>query len=180
MINRLKFWMTGDRIGPDMPITYWMLYFKTTMRFLCKSKFRNFGERSELRPGSYVLDCKKIYIGEDVIIRPQSILMPDPRDNGAEIIIEDKVLMGPGIHIYVNDHLFGDKTKPIYDQDHTPARISDTVILKKGCWIGARSTILKGVQIGENAVVAAGSVVTKDVDSHTLVAGVPAKVIKRM
>ena len=56
------------------------------------------------------------------------------------------------------------KTKPIKIGNHV--------------WIGTRATILKGVTIGDNAIIAAGSVVTKDVPSNTVVAGVPAKVIK--
>lgn len=54
-----------------------------------------------------------------------------------------------------------------------PVRIGNNV------WIGCRSVVLKGVQIGNGAIVAAGSVVTKNVEPHTLVAGVPAKVVKR-
>ena len=180
VIGRIRFWIYGDRIGSDMPLTYWMLYFPQTMRYLCKKRFKKFGERSEFRPGSYALDCRRIIIGNDVVIRPQSILMPDPRKGGAEIIIEDKVLMGPGVHIYVNDHVFAEKDIPIYDQDHTKPNKNDTVILRKGCWIGARSTILKGVEVGRNAVVAAGSVVTRDVEDHTLVAGIPAKILKKI
>ena len=179
MLGRIKFWIKSDRIGPDMPLTNWMLYFPRAMRYLCRRKFKGFGERAEFRPGSYALDCRRITIGDDVVIRPQSILMPDPREGGAEIVIEDKVLMGPGVHIYVNDHIFTDKNIPIYDQDHTRPCKEDTVILRKGCWVGARSTILKGVEVGKNAVIAAGSVVTKNVEEHTLVAGVPAKVLKR-
>ena len=72
------------------------------------------------------------------------------------------------------------KDIPIYDQDHTKPNKNDTVILRKGCWIGARSTILKGVEVGRNAVVAAGSVVTRDVEDHTLVAGIPAKILKKI
>jgi acetyltransferase-like isoleucine patch superfamily enzyme len=54
------------------------------------------------------------------------------------------------------------------------------ILIKRNAWIGAASTILPGVIIGENAVVAAGSVVTKDVPSNTIVAGVPAKHIKNI
>lgn len=57
-----------------------------------------------------------------------------------------------------------EKTKPIKIGNHV--------------WIGTRVTILKGVTIGDNAIIAAGSVVTKDVPNNTIVAGVPAKVIK--
>jgi acetyltransferase-like isoleucine patch superfamily enzyme len=51
---------------------------------------------------------------------------------------------------------------------------------KRNAWIGAAATILPGVTIGENAIVAAGSVVTKDVTSNTCVAGVPAKFVKQV
>jgi len=53
-------------------------------------------------------------------------------------------------------------------------------ILKKRAWIGINSTILPGVTIGENSIVGAGSVVTKDVPDNTIVAGNPAKFIKRI
>jgi acetyltransferase-like isoleucine patch superfamily enzyme len=52
------------------------------------------------------------------------------------------------------------------------------VLIRRNAWIGANSTILPGVTVGENAIVAAGSVVTKDVEANTIVGGVPAKKIK--
>ncbi|MBK7609142.1 MAG: hypothetical protein KA109_15705 [Saprospiraceae bacterium] len=54
------------------------------------------------------------------------------------------------------------------------------VIIKRNAWIGANATILPGLVIGENSVVAAGAVVTKDVPPNTIVAGVPAKIIKKI
>ena len=54
------------------------------------------------------------------------------------------------------------------------------VRLCKGCYVGAKATILKGVTVGECAVVAAGSVVTENVPPYTVVAGVPAKVVKEL
>ena len=63
-----------------------------------------------------------------------------------------------------------------------PAHRSDNhfapIHLKKGVWIGAHATILPGVTIGENSIVAAGAVVTKDVPANVIVAGVPARVMK--
>ncbi len=58
--------------------------------------------------------------------------------------------------------------------------ISEPVIIGDNVWIGANSTILPGVRIGNMSVVAAGSVVTKDVPDHVLVAGVPARIIKKI
>jgi len=54
------------------------------------------------------------------------------------------------------------------------------VVLKRNCWIGAGATILSGVTVGENAIVGAGAVVTKDVEANTVVGGIPAKLIKRL
>ena len=54
------------------------------------------------------------------------------------------------------------------------------IVIKKNVWIGAGATVLPGVTIGENSIVAAGAVVTKDVPENTIVGGVPAKIIKKI
>ena len=54
------------------------------------------------------------------------------------------------------------------------------IVLGKKVWVGSNATILQGVTIGDNAVIAAGAVVTKDVPANTIVGGVPARVIKRI
>lgn len=175
LIDRIKFWKTEDRLGPDMPYTHWRLYFKSTMVSLCQTKFKYFDPTAEFRPGAYAFCCSKISIGKRVVIRPGSILHADDRKSEHGIIIEDNVLLGPGVHIYTNTHRFDNHKKPIIDQSYYP---SGRVILKKGCWIGANAIILQGVTIGENAVVGAGSVVTKDVPARMVAAGNPAKIIK--
>lgn len=58
--------------------------------------------------------------------------------------------------------------------------VSDPVDIKDGVWIGSNCSIMKGVTIGEGAIVARGSIVTKDVEPHTIVAGNPAKMVKRL
>lgn len=106
------------------------------------------------------------------------MLFADPREEkDGEIIIEDNVMLGSGVHIYVANHRYDLKNLDIINQGHYPAK---TVILKKGCWIGANSIILPGVTIGENSVIGAGSVVTKDVPPRVLVAGSPVKFIKEI
>ena len=67
----------------------------------------------------------------------------------------------------------------IYYSDGTKNNITKPITIENHVWIGAGATILKGVTLGEGCVVGAGSVVTKDVAPHTIVAGNPAKVIKR-
>lgn len=176
-IERIRFWRKADRLGPDIPWTHWRLYFKTTMLALCRRKFRRFASTAEFRPGAYAVVCSKIEIGDRVVIRPGTMLFADPRPEGVGIVIEDGVLIGSGVHIYGANHRFDDPGKPIIDQGHSP---SCPVILRRGCWIGAKAVILAGVEIGENSVVGAGSIVTKSIPQRVLAAGNPAKVIKML
>ncbi len=103
------------------------------------------------------------------------MLFADPGGNGPGIVIEDNVMLGAGVHIYVTSHRFDDPQIPIIDQGFSP---SAPVVLRRGCWIGAHSIILPGVEIGENSVIGAGSVVTKSVPARVLAAGNPHKVIR--
>ena len=86
------------------------------------------------------------------------------------IVIEDDVMIGPRVNITSENH-------PL-DPSDRKALIPKTVHIKRNAWIGAGATILPGVTVGENAVVAAGAVVNRDVPPNTVVAGIPAKIIK--
>lgn len=88
------------------------------------------------------------------------------------ITIEDEVMVGPRVNITSENH-------PVEVADRKTL-VPGAVVIKRNAWIGAAASIMPGVTIGENAVVAAGSVVTKDVPANTLVAGVPAKVVKKL
>ena len=90
--------------------------------------------------------------------------------------IGNHVNLAQGITVTALNHNFSDTNKRIDEQgvSTTPVTIEDDV------WVGANAVILPGVTIGEHCVVAAGAVVTKDVPPHSLVAGVPAKVIKQI
>lgn len=85
-------------------------------------------------------------------------------------------------HIEIGDNVIISENVVIRDSDNHQIVGGDTmsapVIIKDNVWIGISAIILKGVTIGEGAIVAAGAVVTKDVPAHAIVAGVPAKVIK--
>lgn len=180
LFQRIRFWRDADRIGPDMLATHWRLYFKSTMKVLCKKKFKRFGDAAEFRPGAYAECCSKIEIGNNVVIRPGTFLFADPTIGGGGIVIEDDVLIGPGAHFYTNNHEFSDVEKPIISQGYPPPRQEDSIFVMRGAWIGASAIILPGVTIGNNAVVGAGSIVTRDVPDFTVVAGNPARVLKRI
>ncbi len=177
ILNRIKFWKNSDRIGPDIPYSHWKLYFNSTMSKLCKKKFQYFGEFSEFRPGAYAIACSKISIGNRVVIRPGSMLFADPHQDGAGIKIEDDVMLGSGVHIYVNNHSYANTSVPIIDQGFD---FSKPVVIKKGSWIGAKVIILPGVTIGENSVIGAGSIVTKNIPDRVVAIGNPARIIKNL
>jgi acetyltransferase-like isoleucine patch superfamily enzyme len=108
---------------------------------------------------------KFIHIGKNVFINHACSFL----DMGG-ITIEDHVLIGPKANLITENH-------PLAPADRR-ALITKPILVKRNAWIGAAATILPGVTIGENAVVAAGAVVTTDVPANTIVAGVPARVIK--
>lgn len=176
-LMKIKFDKNSDRLGPDIPFTHWRLFFKKSMLRICKKKFKRFSETSEFRPGAYAISCSKISIGKRVVIRPATMLFADPDKNGAGITIEDDVLIGSGVHFYVGNHNFINPDIPIIDQGHL---VSKPITIRKGSWIGANVIVLPGVELGENSVVGAGSVVTKSFPSKVVIAGNPAKVIKNL
>lgn len=86
------------------------------------------------------------------------------------ITIEDDVLIGPRVNLTTENH-------PIDPSDRKTV-ILQPILIKRNAWIGAGATVLPGVTIGENSIVAAGAVVSRDVAPNTVVAGIPAKVVK--
>lgn len=176
IFRKIRFCLKTDRIGPDIPFTHWMLHYNGKMLRLCKKKFRKFSDSAQFRAGAYAVGCSKIEIGNRVVIRPGCMLFGETiEDMDVSIKIEDDVMIGSGVHIYVNNHRFDIKNIPPIDQGYYPAK---AVTLHNGCWIGANSILLPGVSVGCNSVVGAGSIVTKSVPDGAVVAGNPAKIIK--
>jgi acetyltransferase-like isoleucine patch superfamily enzyme len=88
------------------------------------------------------------------------------------ITIEDDVMIGPKVSLVTENH-------PLDPNDRKTVLLKP-IVIKRNAWIGAGATVLPGVTIGENAVVAAGAVVNRDVPANSIVAGVPAKVVKTL
>ncbi len=110
---------------------------------------------------------KSISLGKNVFINHGCSFL----DLGG-ITIEDDVMVGPKVNITSENHPVEVRRR----KSMVPAK----VIIRKNAWIGAGATILPGVTVGENSVVAAGALVNKDVPPNSVVAGVPAKVIKQL
>jgi acetyltransferase-like isoleucine patch superfamily enzyme len=92
------------------------------------------------------------------------------------VTIEDNVFVGHGV-VFINDSYPRATTPEGELQTDKDWRV-ETTLIKKGASIGSGSTILAGVTVGENAIVGAGSVVTKDVPANAIVAGNPARVLR--
>jgi maltose O-acetyltransferase len=95
-------------------------------------------------------------------------------DLSTNIIIGDRVAIGPQVTLLTSTHTISSSLQRTGPLQKLPIIISD------GCWLGARCTILPGVRIGAGSVVAAAALVHKDVPPNTLVAGVPAQIIKTL
>ncbi|MDK2829032.1 MAG: hypothetical protein PWP67_1847 [Clostridium butyricum] len=91
-----------------------------------------------------------------------------------KVEIGDSCIFGPYVKIFSENHNFNDLDTPIFLQGATQKGVK----VGKDCWIGANVTILDGVKIGKKVVVAAGSVINKDIPDYSIVGGVPAKVLK--
>jgi maltose O-acetyltransferase len=90
------------------------------------------------------------------------------------ITIGEEVQIAPGVHIYTATHPLDAATRRSGLESALPVAISD------GVWLGGRSVVCPGVTIGENTVVGAGSVVTKDLPPNVLAAGTPCRVIRQL
>ena len=116
----------------------------------------------------FYTDCgMNTFIGKNVFINSGCHF----QDQGG-VYIGDGTLIGSQVVIATINH----DIDPVHRCDNLLA----SVHIGKNVWIGSHSTILPGVSIGDNAVVAAGAVVTKNVEANTIVGGVPAKVLKKI
>ena len=126
--------------------------------------------------GCRFFGIRNVYIGNDVYLGEKNLLMC----TRARINIGDHVMTGPGVTMITGGHRIDIEGRPmtsITNDEKLPENDQD-INIKGDNWIGANSIILKGVTIGEGAVVAAGAVVTSDVPPYAVYGGVPAKMIK--
>jgi UDP-2-acetamido-3-amino-2,3-dideoxy-glucuronate N-acetyltransferase len=121
--------------------------------------------------GPFVEIQKNVTVGRNCKIQSHSFLCEG-------VSIEDEAFIGHGV-MFINDRYPRSATASGALQTEADWKVVPTVI-KKGASIGSNATILCGVTVGEGAIVGAGSVVTKDVPPRTIVAGNPAKVIRKI
>ena len=127
--------------------------------------FPDMGEGCRVNTPLTVVRPHEVKIGRHVIIMNGCLMM-----SAGGITIDDDAQIAANVQLISNNH----------DLDNRSIITCKPVHICSRAWIGAGATILPGVTIGENSVVGAGSVVTRDVEPNTIVAGNPARVIRRI
>ena len=132
-----------------------------------KKLFGSTGENIYVNPPFYIDYGKHIFMGNNVYCNMDCVFL-----DVNTITIGNNVMLGPRVNLFTAGH-------PI-DAD---VRISDLefglpIVIEDKVWIGGNATILPGVTVGENSIVAAGAVVTKDVPADSIVGGNPARLIR--
>lgn len=119
-----------------------------------------------LIPPFYTAGGDEIRVGRNVFVNQNCTFY----DLGG-LDIADDVMIGPNVSILTEGH-------PVPPSQRRASVVGKPIVIARNVWIAAGATIIGGVTVGENSVVAAGSVVTRDVPPNTLVAGNPARVIR--
>lgn len=153
---------------------------RSRRRDMIREIFGSVGTNVSVADGIIIGFGDNIHVGNNVSINYRCIL-----NDCNSIIIGNDVLIAPGVQLNTASHptRLSERLTPDWDSTSGQYRwrtYAKPIIIGDGCWIGANATIIGGVNIGEGAVVAAGAVVTEDVPPHTMVGGVPARLIKKL
>lgn len=171
--------------------------------FIC-SRFKKFGKNNRIKRGTYFKGENNIYFGSNISLGRNGVLTAWSEFCGfsykPRIIFGDNVSIGDGFHITaINKIIIGENVLmgqkvTITDNSHgnTEGSVNNIhpnkralyskgeVIIEKNVWIGDKVTILPGLIIGEGSIIAANSVVTKNVPKNCIFAGIPSKKIKEL
>ncbi len=152
------------RIAPDVKLGEDVKIYAFVNLYGC-----SIGDESKI--GTFVEIQKGAKIGRRVKVSSHSFICEG-------VTIEDEVFIGHGV-MFINDRYPRSTTEDGALQTDEDWQVTPTLI-KKRASIGSNATILCGVTVGENAIVGAGAVVTKDVPPNAIVAGVPAKIVRKL
>jgi acetyltransferase-like isoleucine patch superfamily enzyme len=141
---------------------------------LFRPLFKKYGRNFKFDANSS-FSYQTIEVGDDVFIGSGANFSATE----SKIIIGSKVMFGPNVTIMGGDHNISKIGKYMFDVKEKLPENDAPVIIEDDVWIGTGVIILKGVKIGTGSVVAAGALVINDVPAYSVVAGVPAKVLKQ-
>lgn len=138
-------------------------------------KLANCGENVYIGENSSIT-YKNVHIGNEVYVGPRAFFL----STRAQIFIGNHVMFGPNVFLITGNHridIIGSYMINVKESEKLPEDDQD-IIIEDDVWIGANAIILKGVTIGEGSVIAAGSIVTKNIEPYSVCAGIPAKKIR--
>lgn len=175
----------GDPEAPPEPNAYytmfWRMFDRTpaamlqefaveVRRILAKRIFKRVGDGVIFHHNVLFSRGENIELGDGVLVNRYAML-----DDRASLIVGDYTMLAAGITIETHTHPFDDFTKPIA----YGGRSGRPVVIGRNSVVGYNAVVMAGVTLGERCIVAANSVVTKDVEDYTVVGGVPATPIKQ-
>ncbi len=136
-----------------------------------KYKYRkmNIGKNSRINLGTIISNCENVVIGDNTYINGGILCA----GKNSKIIIGHDCLISYNVHIRTSSHNYKNKKKLIREQGN----FEKSIVIGNDVWIGYGVQILPGITIDDGAVIAAGAVVTKNVEKYTVVGGIPAKII---
>ena len=137
---------------------------------LLKTLTKSCGDNVSIHPDVYLFSVSQLTIGDNVSIHPMCYI-----DSTGEIDIGNDVSIAHATTILSTTHTFEDLDVPIKDQSVEKRK----TVIENDVWIGAKATVLCGNTVHSGSVIAAGAMVTHDVPAQSVVAGIPARVIKR-
>lgn len=138
---------------------------------LIRARGGRIGARTKLWRGVWIDDFRKLTVSDDVTIGHGVILLC-----GGGVHVGARVMVGHGSQLITSGHQIpASREEPMRWSGREQAPIT----IAEDAWIGGGAIILGGVRIGRGAIVAAGAVVTKDVPDYSIVAGVPAAIIRQ-
>lgn len=154
----------------NMPLSSSRINFgsKRIRGFCGKLILKHCGKNVNIEKGARI--CSGISLGDNSGIGENAWLLSDG------ITIGNDVMMGPDCMMFTSNHRTDNLDIPMWHQGFTEVK---PIVIEDDVWIGARVIILQGVTIGRGSIIAAGSVVTKDVEPYSIVGGNPAKLIKK-
>lgn len=152
------------------------VFYKIFVEWTIKVSFGHCGKQSFVSQGFSCAGIRHVYLGDHCYIGDRCTIL----STKADVLIGDNVILGPNVTIISGDHrtdIVGKNISEVGDDLKLPEN-DKNIVFKGDNWVGANATILKGVEIGEGAVIAAGSLVIKSIPPYSIVGGVPAKVLK--
>ncbi|MFH1835134.1 MAG: DapH/DapD/GlmU-related protein [Methanobacteriota archaeon] len=162
-----------NHVEPESYFIIFLQNFRFFRRILLTAKLGSVDNTNFIRNPIFFRHGENIHLGKNVYINSGTHVVAGPKST---ITMEDNVTLGPRCMILATQHDYRDPLLSVWNQKS----IQQDVLIKENAWLGGHVIVLPGVTIGKNAVIGAGSVVTKDIPDFTVSGGVPAKVIKKI